>query len=134
MTHAPLLPAPPPRGGRLLDARLSLLDRQVLDVDGDPVGVVDDLELDDPPDRVIQPGTPPPAVHNLVHGPILLNRIFGQRRPLGHPTRVGWDTLASIDSALHLAVPASSLEVGWLEDWLASNVIGRIPGGRHVPG
>ena len=22
---------------------------------------------------------------------------------------------------------------GWLEGWLAGNVIGRIPGGRHVP-
>ena len=115
MTQSPLPSAPPPSGGRLLDARLSLLDRQVLDVDGDPVGVVDDLELDDLSERVIQPGTPPPAVRNLVHGPILLNRIFGQRRPLGHPERVGWDKLAAIDSALHLAVPSSSVEVGWLE-------------------
>ena len=31
--------------GRLLDARLHLLDRQLLDDDGDPVGIVDDLEL-----------------------------------------------------------------------------------------
>ncbi|HEY3548247.1 MAG TPA: hypothetical protein VGK17_19410 [Propionicimonas sp.] len=133
MTQSPLPAAPRPAGGRLLDARLSLLDRQVLDVDGVPVGVVDDLELDDLADRVIGPGTAAPVVRNLVHGPILLNRIFGQRRPLGHPTRVGWDTLATIDSALHLAVPSSSLEVGWLEGWLAANVIGRIPGGRHVP-
>lgn len=128
----PVSPVPP--GGRLIDARLSLLDRQVLDVDGAPVGVVDDLELDDVADRVLEPGTAPPAVRNLVHGPIVLNRIFGQRRPLGHVTRVGWDALARIDSALHLAVPASSLEVSWLEGWLADNVIGRIPGGRHVPG
>jgi len=134
MTSTPLPTAPPPAGGRLVDARLSLLDRQVLDVDGQPVGVVDDLELDDLADRVIEPGTLPPAVRNLVHGPILLNRIFGHRRPLGHLTRVGWDTLARIDSALHLAVPSSRLEVAWLEGWLADNLIGRIPGGRHVPG
>lgn len=134
MTQPSLQPPPAPLGGQLLDARLSLLDRQVLDVDGDPVGVVDDLELDDLTERVIEPGTLPPAVRNLVHGPILLNRIFGQRRPLGHPSRVGWDTLATIGSALHLAVPSSSLDVGWLEGWLADNVIGRIPGGRHVPG
>jgi hypothetical protein len=134
MTQAPLPAAPRPPGGRLLDARLSLLDRQVLDVDGDPVGVVDDLELDDLAERVVLSGAAPPAVRNLVHGPILLNRIFGQRRPLGHPSRVGWDTLASIDSALHLAVPSSAVDVGWLEGWLADNVIGRIPGGRHVPG
>lgn len=133
MTQPALPTAPAPPGGRLLDAGLSLLDRQVLDVDGDPVGVVDDLELEEVADRVIASGTAPPAVRNLVHGPILLNRIFGQRRPLGHLSRVGWDTLARIDSALHLAVPSSSLEVGWLEAWLAGNVIGRIPGGRHVP-
>ena len=37
--------APRPRG-RLLDARLHLLDRQLLDDDGSrPVGIVDDLEL-----------------------------------------------------------------------------------------
>lgn len=129
--HLPECPTPP--GGRLVDARLSLLDRQVLDVDGEPVGVVDDLELDDVTERVVGPGTEPPRVRNLVHGPVVLNRIFGRRRPLGHLSRVGWDKVASIDSALHLAVPARSVEVGWLEGWLADNVIARIPGGRHVP-
>lgn len=125
--------SPSPVGGRLVDAHLSVLDRQVLDVDGQPVGVVDDLELADVDDRVLEPGTPPPAVLNLVHGPIVLNRIFGQRRPLGHLIRVGWDAVARIDSAVQLAVRSSALEVGWLERWLAQNVIGRIPGGRHVP-
>ena len=38
MTQNPLPAGPRPTGGRLLDARLSLLDRQVLDVHGDPVG------------------------------------------------------------------------------------------------
>ena len=33
--------------GRLLDAQLHLLDRQVIDVHGAPVTVVDDLELSD---------------------------------------------------------------------------------------
>ena len=32
--------------GTLVDARLHLLDRQLLDSDGAPVGIVDDLELD----------------------------------------------------------------------------------------
>ena len=38
--------ASPPRAG-LLDARLHLKDRQLLDDDGAPVGIVDDLELSD---------------------------------------------------------------------------------------
>ncbi len=134
MTRRELPRAPEPAGGTLMDAHLSILDRQVLDVDGDPVGVVDDLELDDLTDRVLAPGATPPAVRNLVHGPIVLNRIFGNRRPLGHIARVPWDTIATIDSAIHLAVRGDTLDVGWLESWLATNVISRIPGGRHVPG
>ena len=35
----------PPTGVRVVDARLHLLSRQVLDVDGEPVTTVDDLEL-----------------------------------------------------------------------------------------
>ncbi|MGO1339559.1 MAG: hypothetical protein ACTML1_08220, partial [Cellulosimicrobium funkei] len=34
-----------PTGVRVVDARLHLLSRQVLDVDGEPVTTVDDLEL-----------------------------------------------------------------------------------------
>jgi hypothetical protein len=128
------LPLPPtPTGGTLVDAHLSILDRQVLDVDDNPVGVVDDLELDDLTDRVLPPGSPPPAVRNLVHGPIVLNRIVGNQRPLGHVARVPWAAIATLESAIHLAVRGDTLDVGWLEDWLATNVIGRIPGGRHVP-
>jgi len=37
------------QGSRFLDAQLHLLDRQVLDVAGVPVAVVDDLELSDVP-------------------------------------------------------------------------------------
>ncbi len=134
MSRKDLPLAPRPEGGTLMDAHLSILDRQVLDVDDNPVGVVDDLELDDLSERVLVPGTPPPAVRNLVHGPIVLNRIFGNRRPLGHVARVPWDAIVEIGSAIHLGVRGDTLDVGWLEAWLATNVISRIPGGRHVPG
>ena len=133
--------APRPNGGRLIDARLSLLDRQVLDVDGQPVGVVDDLEVTDLPTRQVS-DVPEPLVDvrldpirvlNLVHGPIVLERIVGGRRPRAHFERVPWNAVAEIGSAIRLAVAADTVPVGWLEDWLARNVIGRIPGGRHVP-
>ena len=134
MSDSGLPSAPPPTGGTLMDAHLSILDRQVLDVDGEPVGVVDDLELDDVTERVLGPDSAPPAVRNLVHGPIVLNRIFGHRRPLGHISRVPWDAITELGSAIRLGVRGDTLDVGWLEAWLATNVISRIPGGRHVPG
>lgn len=134
--------APRPDGGRLIDARLSLLDRQVLDVNGEPVGVVDDLEVSDLPQREVS-DVPQPLVDvrldpirvlNLVHGPIVLERIVGAgRRPKGHFERVPWNAVARLGSAVELAVEADTVPTGWVEDWLARNVIARIPGGRHVP-
>lgn len=133
MTSRDALPRPPGDVvGRLLDARLSLLDRQVIDVDGRPVGVVDDLELTDVASP-LEPGTEPPVVTSLVHGPIVLERIFGGRRPDAHLLRIGWDTVAKLGSAIDLAAPASELPMPWVESWLRDHVIARIPGGRHVP-
>ena len=132
MTSPDALPSPPRPDGVLLDARLSLLDRQVVDVHGDPVGVVDDLELDDV-DAPIDPAAEAPAVRALVHGPVVLERIFGGRRPDAHLLRIGWPTIAKLGSAIELAVPASDLPRPWLEVWLRDRVIARIPGGRHVP-
>ncbi|MFT4109394.1 hypothetical protein [Propionicimonas sp.] len=123
-----------PAGGRLLDARLSLLDRQVLDVDGVPVGVVDDLELDDIPPGVIDQAQPAPSVRAMLHGGVVLERLFGGRRPRAHFERIDWDTVGEIGPAIRLAAPASLVPTSWLEDWLRDNLIARIPGGRHVPG
>ena len=48
--------------GRVLDAHLHLLDRQVLDRDGTPVTTVDDLELDGIElGARIEPGSPAPT-------------------------------------------------------------------------
>lgn len=132
MTALPQAPVPP--GGRLLDARLSLLDRQVLDVDGVPVGVVDDLELDDVPPGPVDHTQPPPSVRALLHGPVILERLFGGRRPRAHFDRIGWDTIGEIGAAIRLAVPADRVPTSWLEDWLRDNLIVHLPGGRHVPG
>lgn len=45
--------------GTLIDARLHLLDRQVLDRDDVPVTVVDDLALSGPADRPLTGDDPP---------------------------------------------------------------------------
>ena len=62
------LPVKPHRG-HLLDARLHLLDRQLLDAEGDPAGIVDDVELDGvEPDRDIDANAPTPQVTALLSG------------------------------------------------------------------
>jgi hypothetical protein len=49
--------------GRLLDAQLHLLDRQVMDVHGAPITTVDDLELTDVPlNEDLPPDAPAPAI------------------------------------------------------------------------
>lgn len=126
------LPRPPRIPGRILDARLHLLDRQVLDADGDPVTTVDDLELPD-----LQHGerrqADRPTIGALISGPILTTRLLGGRTPRARLHRVGWDLVAEIDTVLKLGIPGAGLEVTWFERWLGANVIGRIPGGRHAP-
>ena len=68
--------------GRLLDARLHLLDRQLLDDDDDPVGIVDDLELTDfELDKDIPKGTEAPQVTSLLSGHVVATRIFGGQPP-----------------------------------------------------
>lgn len=59
--------APRPRG-RLLDARLHLLDRQLLDDDGAPVGIVDDPGTEF---GALTAGARPPRVTGLVSGHVL---------------------------------------------------------------
>ena len=61
--------APTDQGNHWLDAQLHLLDRQVLDVAGVPVAVVDDLELSDVLTGEDLPvGTPPPVITALKRG------------------------------------------------------------------
>ncbi|HEY0373155.1 MAG TPA: hypothetical protein VGC94_00050 [Amnibacterium sp.] len=126
------LPKPPEVPGRILDARLHLLDRQVLDLQGEPVTTVDDLELAD-----LQfgerPDAPPPAVTALISGPILTTRLFGGRTPRHRLHRIAWNRIAELGTVITLDLVGDALEVTWFERWLAAHVIGRIPGGGHAP-
>lgn len=118
---------------RLIDLRLHLLDRQVLDRDGLPVTTVDDLELSDVPTGPLAPGVPPPTIVALLSGAFRFTRIFGGRPPLSRLDRVPWSDLAEIATALRLRAVRSSLKVGWIEHWVAEHVIGKIPGGHRDP-
>jgi hypothetical protein len=122
------------RAGRIVDAQLHLLDRQVLDSEGVPVTAVDDLELSDVPmDAVLKRGTPAPVIENLLAGPVLATRIFSGRPPSSRWHRIPWSVITELGVAVRLGVPGNDLDVTWTERWISEHVIGRIPGGRNDP-
>jgi hypothetical protein len=134
----PLAPEPPPPG-LVLDARLSLLDRQVLDADEVPVCTLDDLELE--PVDVGEGGhagsRPAGAttvlVTGLLSGPVLRTRIFGGRPPSSRWQTVAWRHVREVGTAVRLAVRGEDLDLTWPERWTRDHVVGRVPGGRHDP-
>jgi hypothetical protein len=128
------LQAPPRMAGRVLDAQLHLLDRQVLDRDGVPVTTVDDIEITGVEfDTPIEADAPAPAISALLTGPVLATRIFGGRPPESRWERIHWSDVADVGIVLTLGVVADSLDLTWAERWLRDKVIARIPGGRHDP-
>lgn len=129
----PLPESEPPPAGRVLDARLHLLDRQVLDVGSRPVTTVADLEvrgLDGDPEPT---GAQVAVLTHLLAGPVLATRIFGGRPPASRWHRIPWRDVAELGVALRLGVRGDDLDVTWVERWLRDHVVARIPGGRHDP-
>jgi hypothetical protein len=119
---------------RWLDAQLHLLDRQVHDVDGVPVAVVDDLELSEVVvGQEILIDTPPPVITALLSGPALATRIFGGRPPQSRMQRTLWTDIVEIGVVIRLGVERDTLDLAWTEGWVRDRIIGRIPGGRHIP-
>ncbi len=126
--------------GRTIDAGLSLLDRQIIDVNDRFAGKVDDLEL-----TVPQEGAP--YVTAILAGPGSLSRRIGGRlgswiesvhvrlHPLSEPgpASISWGVVTEVASAIRLSVPRSALEVDRFEKWVREHMIGRIPGSGHAP-
>ena len=122
-----------PHRGRLLDARLHLLDRQLLDDTDDPVGIVDDLELTDfELDEDIAPGTEAPEVTGLLSGQVLATRILGGEPPRSRLQEIPWNLVASVDAVVKLKPTDMKFDVSWVERWLRDRIIKHIPGGRHA--
>jgi hypothetical protein len=116
-----------------LDARLHLLDRQLLDDDDNPVGIVDDLELDNVElDTDIDPGTPGPQVTALLSGQVLATRIFGGTPPRSRLQEIPWKLVASVGVTVKLKPTDMRFDVQWVERWLRDHIIAHIPGGRHA--
>jgi sporulation protein YlmC with PRC-barrel domain len=115
---------------------LKLLDRQILDRDGEPVGKVDDIEFAFGAD-----GTP--YVSALLVGQQALGQRIGgwlgrciegtARRlaPTPGPIRIPYDLVVKVHSAVDLSVRRELLTDPPLEAWLRDHVISRIPGARH---
>jgi sporulation protein YlmC with PRC-barrel domain len=129
-------PAGPGAGGRSFDAGLSLLDRQLVDVEGRMAGKVDDLELDFPADGG------PPYVSAILAGPgALAHRIGGrpgawlesiharlQESDEEGPASISFGAVQRITSAIELAVHRDDLETIRFEAWVRDRIISRIPG------
>ena len=128
------LPPAPPVAGRILDAQVHLMDRQVLDHDGVPVTTVDDLEVSGPDlDAEIPPGTTAPVITALLTGAVLGTRIFGGRPPSSRLIRLPWKDVAEVGVVLRLGIKGEPLDASWVERWVRDKIIARIPGGRHDP-
>jgi sporulation protein YlmC with PRC-barrel domain len=125
--------------GRVLEAGLHLLDRQLIDSDGRLAGKVDDLELEVPE------GGGPPVVTAILSGPGALSRRIGGRagawleavanrlRGDQHPARVPFGVVKRIQSAVDLSVAKAELETNRLEAWTRDHLIGHLPGARDAP-
>jgi sporulation protein YlmC with PRC-barrel domain len=127
--------------GRVLEAGLHLLDRQLIDSNGRLAGKVDDLELEVPS------GGGPPVVTAILAGPGALSRRIGGRlgawleavanRLRGgddrRPARVSFGVVKGIGSAVDLSVPRAELETDRLEAWTRDHLIGHLPGAGHAP-
>ena len=114
-----------------------LLDRQILDRDGQDVGKVDDVEF-----QVDENGVP--YLSALLVGPHALGPRLGgwlgqlvsgiaarldRDRP--GPIRIPYDAVEKADNAVHLKIRRELLPEPKLEAWLREHVIARIPGSGH---
>ena len=99
--------------GRILEAGLHLLDRQLIDSEGEFLGKVDDVELTEREGTLVITGvlTGPAALLDRFGGRIgrLLVERWGQMRvsepDRTTPWRIDIDDIDRLDSALHLRVP-----------------------------
>jgi len=116
-----------------LDARLHLLDRQLLDEHGNPIGIVDDLELSGVEfDQTIDEGSQSPQVTGLLSGQVVATRIFGGAPPRSRLQELPWRLVDSVGVVVKLKPTDMTFDVDWVERWLRDHIMRLIPGGRHA--
>jgi hypothetical protein len=125
------------RASRTLSANQDLLDQQIFDVAGEPVGRVDDLELTEQPDGG------PPVLTALLCGPTALGPRIGGRigtwwlavgrrlraRDDPYPNRIPVELVRSVrPTGIELSESRDKLDTDRLRDWARDKVVARIPG------
>jgi len=121
------LPQHPAHDGRLIDANLHLLDRQLLDRDGRPILAIGDLRIERRDDGRH-------VVTQLLLGFGLTARFFGAHRPVSDADGVPWSSVTEVGSAITTNLARDDVPALWVERWWRDRVIAPIPGGRHDPG
>lgn len=118
--------------GRVIDLALHLLDRQIVDTDGNPVGNVDDVEIDES-GYVVALLVGPQALAPRLGGRLGEWLAFWTRVLQGgtEPTRIPVDLLTDMGSHITVARSRSELDAHRNEDRAREYLIGRIPGGRR---
>ena len=117
-----------------IELGLDILDRQLLDSEGEPCGKVDDLELD-------YDGNGRPTVAAILTNPGALAPRLGWAGHVMHafwkrlhdrgdpaPIRLGWELVAKIDFAVHLTVQRRDAGLTRSEDWVYERVLSKVPG------
>jgi hypothetical protein len=119
--------------GRLVDARLHLLDRQLLNDDDDPVGIVDDLELSGVEmGQDVAEGSQAPQVAALLSGRVIATRILGGAPPRSLLQEIPWRLVAAVGVVVKLKETEMTFDVIWMEQWLRDHIIRHIPGSGHA--
>ena len=127
------LPVKRHRGGRVVDASLHLLDRQLLDDGEDPVGIVDDLELTGVElGQDLAMGSEAPQVTALLSGRVVATRIFGGAPPRSLLQEIPWKQVASVGVVVTLKATEGIRDVNWVEGWLYEHIIRHVPWGRRA--
>ncbi|HEY7225033.1 MAG TPA: hypothetical protein VH561_15780 [Micromonosporaceae bacterium] len=108
-----------------------LLDRQIVDVDGEAVGRVDDIELS-------QANAGPPVLTAILCGHSALGpRVAGRwwawliprRSRYAAPSRIPMNQVGGVDRReVRLTVSRDELDADRVRDWVRDQIIGRIPG------
>jgi hypothetical protein len=122
--------------GRILDVNLHILDRQIVDRDGQFVAKVDDLEFERGADGALY-------VAKIMIGPRALGSRLGGR--LGVWVRaiaerlsteaipaIDFALVTDIDSSVTVSASRDDLDTAPLEDWVRDHIISRVPGSRHA--
>jgi hypothetical protein len=122
--------------GRVLFVNVHLLDRQIVDRDGQFVAKVDDLEFERGSDGELY-------IAKIMIGPRALGprlrgrlgvwvRSIAERLSTEPIPTIDFALVTEIESSVTVATSRDDLDVTPLEDWVRDHVISRVPGSRHA--